>query len=139
MTETIYEHSELNAEFLRKVFDDAGFIVEIDDDGDIRLKNTDGRSCYVVLSKSGPERVSWLSMWRGSEDKTAAQRFEFANKVNQKLIGPQAWVTDRGGISFQHVLFLTGGVTRKNLIHTTHRFLSMEASAVGLDEDDVIA
>ncbi len=138
MGDNIYEHSDLTNESIRQIFDDAGFDAEIDDDGDVKLKNTEGHTCFVRLSAKGPERLSWLSLWKGNPEKNAAQRLLYVNKVNTELIGPRAMVNSHDGITFQHVMFLQGGVTRKNIIHTTHRFFSMTGTAVGMDEDDVI-
>jgi len=138
MTENVFFRSDLTAEILSTFYDEAGFKVTVDKDGDLEISNTDGRSCLVLLSKSGPDRISWISFWRGNTNADDSDKLLYVNKVNQELIGPKTWLNGSGGISFLHVLFLDGGVTRKSIVNTAYRFLSLESSAITLDENDVI-
>lgn len=139
MNDTILRVEDVTTEFMKELFEDAYFEVEVDSDGDLKVKEPGRGWCYVIRSNQGPDRIKWLSIWRVSENATIDAKYRYVNKVNAELIGPKAFATEQGSVAFEHYVFLEGGVTRRAIVLMTKRFLAMDAAAVNLDENDVLA
>jgi hypothetical protein len=137
MSDEILTPDKITTSFVKQLLEDAYLEVEVDEDGDLRVKDGAER-CFVIRSSQGPDRIKFLAYWKESATATRAGKLEYVNKVNEELIGPKAYARERGGIGFEHYLFLEAGVTKRSIVSALKMFLRMQGAAVAKDTTDVI-
>lgn len=66
-------------------------------------------------------------------------KFAFTNKVNDDLVVARAYVTDKGSVAFDYHIPVEGGITKRNIVLSIKRYLSVLEVAVALDTKGVLA
>jgi len=108
-----------------------------DDDGDLRVK--DQIHCFVLPTDS-KDRIQFMSIFGFSSSSSLQQRLECANKINREYIMVTAVVTGQDMLQFQfkHEMYVEGGITKKNLVLATKRFLGVPLAAVQDNGSDIV-
>ncbi|OEU57250.1 MAG: ornithine acetyltransferase [Desulfuromonadales bacterium C00003096] len=135
MPNTLVTSDNLSKELLASIYDDAFMSTSYDDDGDLKVK--EGISCFVLPSEKN-DRIHFLSMFGFEPGSSEAQRLECVNNINSEYILVNAYVGTNNTLRFKYDLFIEGGMTKKNIVLATKRFLSIPQSAVQEHGIDIV-
>ena len=128
MNEELITPENLSTELLKTIFEAAYMNVEIDEDGDLKVREE--CTVYVRPNKKLKDRISLLSMYGFKDSSTDVERFECANHINKRIIIVRAYATDKGNLYFEYDFLLEGGLTKKSLVLGIKRFASIPRVAV---------
>ena len=136
MTEELITPENLSTELLKTIFESAYMNVEIDEDGDLKIKEE--CTVYVRPNKKYKDRISLLCMYGFKDSSMDTERLECVNLINRKFIITRAYATDKGNLCFEYDFLLEGGITRKTLVLGIKRFASIPRVAVKKFSDGII-
>ncbi|HHC71446.1 MAG TPA: YbjN domain-containing protein [Thiotrichales bacterium] len=127
MSNDLVTPENVTRELLASIYDAAFMEISWDSDGDLKVK--DNISCFVLISER-KDYIQLLSIF-GFEPRTSmGQRLACVNDINLEYIMVTAYAGGNDTFQFKHHIFLDGGITRKNLVMATKRFLSIPISAI---------
>jgi len=135
MTNDLVTPENLSVELLNSIFDDAYMETSIDSDGDLHVRDDIG--CFVILSKD-KDRITLLSQFGFESGATHSQRLECVNNINKEMIIVKAYVGNNDSLRFEYDICLKGGVTKKNIVQATKKFLSIPRAAVINHGEDLV-
>ena len=84
MNEELITPENLSTELLKTIFEAAYMNVEIDDDGDLKVREE--CTVYVRPNKKYKDRIALLCMFGFKDSSTDAERFECINLINKEFI-----------------------------------------------------
>lgn len=138
MTADLITPDNVSTELLRSIFDSALFSTELDSDGDLHVRDG-GIGAFVIPAKNN-RHIHVASLFGAKDSSQMAQRYVFANRVNDQVIVVRTAVTNSGNFCFDHYIIIEGGVTPKNIVLATRGFLRIVENAIRQhDTDDVVA
>ncbi len=135
MTDELVFPKDVNADLLRKVFDNAGYGASVDADQDVLVK--DKYSCYLRPDLEG-KLVVLYAIFGPRVGATRAAQLDFVNRVNDQVKLIRASLMADGRYLFDYYLSVEGGVTRDCIVAAGRRFLSCLEAAVAQDTDEVV-
>ena len=125
----------LSKELLESIYDTAYMETSWDDDGDLRVK--DQIHCFVMPSEK-KDRIQLLSIFKFNPDVSESQRLKCVNNINREYIIVVAYAGANDTLQFKHDIYVDGGITKKNLVLATKRFLGIPQSAVQDHGADIV-
>jgi hypothetical protein len=132
----MFEPGTLSVATVKELLDAAYMSAEIDQDGDIVIR--EGYSVFVQVVGDG-QAVRFMAQFSAKPEAPEADKLRFVNAVNWDLRLPRAALTTWGGFLFDHYIYAEGGLPRKTLMLTLRRFQRALAQAVAEDEWGVLA
>ena len=135
MSDEIITPENVSKEILKSLFDSAFMETSFDSEGDLRVK--DDISCWVLPS-ANKERINLISNFSFTENSTRLERLEAANKLNTDWAIITAIVGLNDNLRFSYDIFIGGGVTGKDIVLATKRFLAIPRPAIAQDAIDVV-
>jgi len=127
MSDDLVTPDNLSKELLKSLFDSAFLETSWDDEGDLRVK--DRIRCFALPSEN-KDRIRLLAIFGFKDGATPAQRLECVNNINREYIMVRAAIGSNGVLRFDHDIYVKGGVTKKNVVLATKRFLSIPLEAI---------
>lgn len=127
MSNDLITPENLSKEFLATIYESAFMETSWDDDGDLRVK--DGIRCFVLPTQN-KDRIQFLTLFKFVSNSSEAQRLQCVNNINREYIMVVASAGAKDLLQFKYELYVEGGITKKNLILATKRFLSIPQSAL---------
>jgi hypothetical protein len=127
MTNDLITPENLSKELLKSIYDSAFMKTSWDDDDDLRV--TDQISCFVLPTEKN-DRIQLLTLFGFKQNSSESQRLNCVNNINREYIIVVAVASANNILQFKHEIYVEGGITKKNLILTTKRFLSIPMLAV---------
>lgn len=135
MPNTLVTSENLSKELLASIYDGAFMSTSYDEDGDLKVK--ENISCFVLPSEK-KDRIHFLSLFGFEPSSSEAQRLECVNNINSEYIIVNAYVGTNNTLRFKYDLFIEGGMTKKNIVLATKRFLSIPQAAVQEYGGDIV-
>jgi hypothetical protein len=133
--ELIYPDA-VSADSLYALFMSAYMNVYRDDVGDVYLK--DGYTVWVFPQKEGAQ-IRLMAQFRAAEGAERLAKLEYANGVNDQLKLVRAYVDSDEDVGFDYFIPVEGGITKRNIVLTVRMFIDFVRTALGRDEQNVIA
>ncbi|RMD94459.1 MAG: YbjN domain-containing protein [Calditrichaeota bacterium] len=135
MTDQLISKENLSKNLIKQIFEDAYYDVIVEDDGQLKIK--DQYSYYVDVDKKGRFIAFWCNILL-NEKSPLSKRYEFVNDINYNLIAIR--VSEHKKIfSFDHYLWVEGGVTKKNIVLAFKNFISLVDTALARGVDEIFA
>ncbi|MBU1235304.1 MAG: YbjN domain-containing protein [Gammaproteobacteria bacterium] len=135
MSNDLITPENLTKELLASVYDAAFLETSWDNEGDLRVKEK--IACFVLPSER-KDRIQLLSIFGFVPSATEAQRLQCVNNINRDYILLTATTGRNDTLQFKYELFVEGGITKKNLVLATRRFLSIPQSAIQDHGADIV-
>jgi hypothetical protein len=135
MTDEMITTEGLSIATIQQLLNDAYFEVSLDQDGDIVVK--DQYRSWVQVPPSA-DCVRFMSQFGAKPEAADVAKIAFANRVNQQLRVPRAYLNQHGGFTFDHYVYVEGGLPKRNLVQVLRRFMRSLQMALDLDELDVV-
>jgi hypothetical protein len=135
MSNDLITPETLSKELLRSIFDAAFMETSWDSDGDLRVK--DQISCFVIPSEK-KDRIRLISFFGFKKGTAQVQRLECINNINKSYIMVRAIVGGNDSLQFDYDIYVQGGITAKNIVMATKRFLSIPHDAVADYGKDIV-
>ena len=132
----ILQPSDITRDRLRAMFERAGLFLELDKDGDIRVRDT--FSAYVMPKAEG-KQIRFFSLFNGKASASRAAKERLANKINTTRHQPRACVTADGNFVFDQTMVTEGGVTEDQIVRACRWHLSSLLTLAILDKEDALA
>jgi len=136
MNEELITPENLSTELLKTIFEAAYMDVEIDEDGDLKVREE--CTVYIQPNKKYKNRIGLLCIFGFKNSSTDTEQFECINRINKKFIIVRAYATDKGNLYFEYDFLLEGGITRKTLVLGIKRFASIPRVAIKEFGDGII-
>ncbi|MEI6776472.1 MAG: YbjN domain-containing protein [Chloroflexales bacterium] len=128
--------NDVNTESLYALFISAYMNVYRDDVGDVYLK--DGYTVWVFPQKAGAQ-IRLMAQFRAAEGSERLAKLEYANLINDQLKLVRAYVDSDEDVGFDYFIPVEGGITKRNIVLSTRTFIDFIRTALGRDEQNVIA
>ena len=135
MTDELVFPNDVNAAFLRKLFDEAGYGASLDADEDVLVK--DKYSCYLRTDVEG-KMVVIYAIFAPRPGASRVAQLDYVNRVNDQVKLIRASVMMDGRYLFDYYLSIEGGVTRNCVVAAGRRFLACIEAAMAQDSDEVV-
>jgi hypothetical protein len=126
----------VSKEAIKSIYEAAYMETEWDSEGDIRIK--DEINCFALLSEA-KDRIQLIGIFGFNPKSSMAQRLECVNKINTEYIMVKATAGGNDSLQFRFDICIAGGITKKNLVLATKRFLSIPRDAALDDCPDILA
>ncbi len=138
MPDELIGPENLTKDLLKSIFDAAMMDVEVDDEGDLFVRDA-SIGCYVLPSDA-KDRIRLLAFFKQNENVSHQDKLEVANEINRQYVFVRVAVLSNGRVSFDCDIPVSGGLTKKALVMVTKRFLSIPRPAIqDCDTKDVFA
>lgn len=135
MAADLITQENLTKELLKSVFDDACMDASYDSDGDLRIR--DGISCFVLPKQ---DRIRLLTLFAFEPNVPLDRKMDLIHQINSNWVMVRATINDKATILyFDYDLCVRGGITKKALVLTVKRFLSIPIPAIQEHGSDIIA
>jgi hypothetical protein len=126
----------VSKEQLLEILEAAMMDVELDSDGDIKVK--DAVNCFIFVSQN-KTTIQLFSQFGWSPDASKQQCYEYVNELNRKYFLVKATVRDNNGLGFEYDVSLRGGVSPRNFVQTVKRFCSIPREAISAVGTSLVA
>ena len=126
MSSDLITPENLSKELLESIYDSAFFETSWDDDGDLVIK--DQIRCLVMPNEE-KNRIQLVSLFGFAPRSRMSKRLECVNKINSEYIMVTAVAGANDTLQFKYDIYVEGGITKKNLVLATKRFLSIPVPA----------
>lgn len=136
MAEALMDRDNLSSEMLRELFEDAYMEVEVDEDGDLTIR--ENFRVYVFPSADAGY-IRFASFFKARPEAPREAKLRFVNAINENLVLARAYVTEAGGLAFEHYVCIDGGITPRSVVLTFKRFLAVLGGIGTYDTEDVLA
>jgi len=129
--------NDVTMEWIRQVFDQAYIGAEIDEDGDLELREGGGRIGWLSLD---PDKriINLFTIGGFRSDVPRATRLEFVNDLNTNVMGATFYVAADSLLVADRYIFYVAGISDRQLIHEYQRFRDALQTAIGRDTDDIL-
>jgi hypothetical protein len=127
---------EINADALKKVFEDNYMDVSIDTDGEVVV--TEDWRCYLRPDPDGRLVLVYASFGSSTEASEEA-KLDYVNRVNDQVKLIRASVTASGKFFFDYYFSIEGGVSRRSIVMAVRRFHKCLRLALDEDTANVVA
>jgi hypothetical protein len=126
----------INADALKKLFEEAYMEVSVDTDGDLIVK--DNYRCYLRPDADG-RLISIYAIFGAAPDAAEADKLAYINRVNDQVKMIRASVSANGKFFFDYYLSVEGGISKRSIVMSVRRFFSCLGSALREDSANVVA
>jgi hypothetical protein len=126
----------INAESLKKLFEEAYMEVSVDTDGDLIVK--DNYRCYLRPDQDG-RLISIYAIFGSAAEAAQADKLAYINRVNDQVKMIRASVSANGKFFFDYYFSVEGGVAKRAVVMSVRRFFSCLGSALREDTGNVVA
>lgn len=130
----VFTPETISTEALKEVFDAALFDSEVDDDGDLIVRDT----YRIFVTLPSKERLRLLCVFGFRESSEEYERLAFVNKINHDLAVIRACLTGRSSLFIDWYLPVRGGLSKKTIVLSLRMFTHLIGSIGHLDTDDLI-
>ncbi len=126
----------INADALKKLFEEAYMEVSVDTDGDLIVK--DNYRCYLRPDPDG-RLISIYAIFGAATEAAQEGKLAYVNKVNDQVKLIRASVSSNGKFFFDYYLSVEGGISKRAVVIAVRRFFSCLGSALREDTENVVA
>lgn len=141
MTEEIVSSENLSLQLLMDLFKSAYFTFEHVEGNNFFRVREGSVGINVAIDEGSKRYINFASLFVINKQKTHAQRVEYINRVNEKLIFIRAeTMSNPSGeefIGFDYFLWVEGGATRRNIISAFKEFTQAVRTALSLDTEGI--
>ena len=135
MSDELVTPENLSNELLLSIFDAAFMDASLDDDGTLRVKE---KVRCLVMPSEAKDRIRLVCIFGFKPESSEQQRLECVNKINSEYIIVRAISGPRDSLIFDYDILVKGGVTKKNIVLSTKRFLSIPPDAIDEHAADLV-
>ncbi|MBC7256982.1 MAG: YbjN domain-containing protein [Chloroflexi bacterium] len=136
MSDELVYPQDISKEALLAIYQTAYMDAEIDDDGDILIRE-DYR--HFVFPEEDGRAIHLATFFRSREGAPVEEKLAYANRVNDELVLIRASYTERGAFCFDYYIPVQGGITKQAIVLATRRYIALLRSALARDDQNVVA
>lgn len=136
MNETLAEQ-DVSVESLQKAFRRAFFKAEVDEDGDLVIRDESGVNTFIKVN-SERKMITFFSLWRLSSRHDEAAKHKLVNDLNNGLILVRFSVPRPNVLWCDYQFLYEGGILLSCLISTYRLFVGVCRGAALMDSTDMI-
>jgi hypothetical protein len=127
MTDELITPDNVSLELLMSILDEVYMEPKVDDDGDLYV--TENITCHFLLSEK-KDIIQLYGSFLCKPETSMEQRLECVNKVNSTYVLVSSSADNKNHLLFAHDIFIAGGITKKNFILVTRKFIGIPRNAV---------
>jgi hypothetical protein len=135
MSDDLVTPENISKELLRSIFDAAFMETSFDKDGDLIVK--DQVRCYVYLSEK-KDRITLICGFGFKKGIAEVQRLNCVNNINTSYIMVRAASKGNDTLTFDYNIYVPGGISKKNIVLATKRFMLIPREAVADHGRDIV-
>lgn len=137
MTTELLAPETLSMDILKSIFDAAYMDTEVNANGHLHVSEG-GAGCFMLLADT-KDRIQLLSVFGFQPGSSMTRRLECVNKINTDYIVVKATAGAHNMLIFQFDICISGGITPKNLVLTTKRFMSIPSQVIQAVCSDIVS
>jgi len=135
MGDDIVSNKNLSSELIKEIFEGAYFDASVDpESGDVIIQER--YKYYVELDNNSQRFITFRINITRNQNAGIEDRHQYINDVNNGLIAIRV-AEFKEIFSFDHYLWVEGGVTRKNIVMAFKTFTSLVESALSRAPESV--
>lgn len=128
---------EVTKEWVQEVFERAYVTAEIDEDGDLALREAGSLIGWLRLDQTRKTiELFTMSVFRG--DATRDEKLEFINDLNNNVLGATFYVAADSLLVADSYIYYEPGLSDRQLVHQYHRFRDAVRTAWSWDKTDLL-
>ncbi len=128
---------EITKEWLQGVFESAYVAVEIDEDGDLALREAGTLVGWLRLDQAR-KTIELFTMSVFRDDATRDEKLEFINDLNNNVLGATFYVAADSVLVADSYIYYEPGLSDKQLVHQYHRFRDAVRTAWSWDKAGIL-
>lgn len=135
MSDEIVSNKNLSSELIKEIFEGAYFDASVDSDsGDVVIQER--YKYYVEIDNNSKRFITFRINITRNTNARLEDRHNYINDVNNGLIAIRV-AEFKEIFSFDHYMWVEGGVTKKNIVMAFKTFTSLVESALSRAPDSV--